>query len=240
MRRPVSRLAVDVYSVHFTDQVHAVNIEIMEREKSAYHHGDLRNALVEAATKLVQEVGADQFSLRDAARTVGVSANATYRHFENKSALLTAVAVAGFIELCARMSQALSARAGKAKSAVDRFKATARAYTGFAFEKPELFRVMFGASGICRLLGNPLAVPGPSIHEIMGEAIEGLVHDGLLPEAQRPGAEVKVWTVVHGFVSLVLEGADGGPPPAQRDAALEDLLEFTVLGLCARPRARTT
>ncbi|MDC0678471.1 TetR/AcrR family transcriptional regulator [Sorangium atrum] len=69
----------------------------MTDAKAAYHHGDLRNALVETATELVRTSGAEGFSLRDAARTLGVSANATYRHFDSKSALLTAVASADYV-----------------------------------------------------------------------------------------------------------------------------------------------
>ncbi|AKT40193.1 TetR/AcrR family transcriptional regulator [Chondromyces crocatus] len=214
----------------------------MTREKSAYHHGDLRNALIEAATTLVQEVGAEQFSLRDAARAVGVSANATYRHFENKSALLTAVAAAGFVKLSQRMKrkQMATARANHdpVTAAVQKLEALGRTYTEFAVEQPEIFRVMFGSSGICRLLGNPLALPSPTLHELLGEVLDDLVRVGVLPTARRPGAEVKVWTVVHGFVSLLLEGATVTISRAQYTAALEDMLHFTLEGLCAQPRER--
>ena len=57
----------------------------MTHGRESYHHGDLRNALIDAGLGLLREVGTDQFSLRDAAKAVGVSPNATYRHFENKA-----------------------------------------------------------------------------------------------------------------------------------------------------------
>ncbi|AUX39008.1 TetR family transcriptional regulator [Sorangium cellulosum] len=206
----------------------------MPSAKSAYHHGDLRNALIEAATALVRERGAERFSLRDAARSVGVSANATYRHFDSKSALLSAVAAAGFVKLSHRMTKKLAASRGSdAGAAVERFKAAGRAYAEFAVENPDLFRVMFGTSGICRLLSNPLAVPSPTLPEILGGALDDLVRAGIVPEARRSGAEIKVWTVLHGFVCLLLDGADVVSTPAQVAATLEELLDFTVAGLGA-------
>lgn len=68
----------------------------MVLQRDGYHHGDLRNALVASAVRLIETSGTSSFSLREAAREVGVSANAAYRHFDDKSALMTAVAAFGF------------------------------------------------------------------------------------------------------------------------------------------------
>ena len=117
--------------------------------KNTYHHGDLCNALVLTAVHLIETDGLDEFSLRATAREVGVSANAAYRHFADKSDLLDAVAQHGFEQLGHRMRRAMSAtRTGKnpAELAVNRFKATGRAYVAFALDRPELFEVMFGGS----------------------------------------------------------------------------------------------
>jgi AcrR family transcriptional regulator len=73
----------------------------MSRRRDSYHHGDLRNALISSAVRLIERRGEASFSLREAARDVGVSANAAYRHFEDKSAVLAAVA-AGALEQFAR------------------------------------------------------------------------------------------------------------------------------------------
>ena len=79
----------------------------MPRPRAPYHHGDLRNALVAAAAQMVERDGEERFSLREAARSVGVTANAAYRHFADRSALLTAVAASGFEELSRRMGAAM-------------------------------------------------------------------------------------------------------------------------------------
>jgi len=67
----------------------------MQRRKPRYHHGDLRNALVAQAARLVETGGAENFSLREAARLEGVSAKAAYRHFADRSDLLAAALAAG-------------------------------------------------------------------------------------------------------------------------------------------------
>jgi AcrR family transcriptional regulator len=98
----------------------------MTQPRDAYHHGDLRNALVASAVRLIEASGPGAFSLREAAREVGVSANAAYRHFDDKSALITAVAADGFARLAERMRRAMaSASAGRGDEPVSiaRFKA---------------------------------------------------------------------------------------------------------------------
>lgn len=207
----------------------------MKSATAGYHHGDLRNALVEQAAQILEEVGPDDFSLREAARRVGVSPNAAYRHFSDKSDLLTAVAATGFTRLTRRMQRAMAQADGEgAPSSVARFKATGRGYVEFALENPELFRVMFGASGLACLEARPDLETKPSAFEILGGALDDLVSEGLLSPASRPGAELKAWTVVHGFASLVIEGAGALRKKADQRRALESLLDFVVTGVCAR------
>jgi AcrR family transcriptional regulator len=222
-------LAVEVYDVHIQSVKHAT--------KDGYHHGDLRNALIEAATQLVGDVGVDEFSLRDAARRVGVSPNATYRHFESKADLLTAVALGGFEKLAQRMrrrtSDAMRAHANEtpAEVAIECFKASGRAYLAFADEFPELFRLMYGPNGLCRFGRTALPDGSPAPLQILGEALDALVSTGLLPAERRAGAELKAWSVVHGLVSLPLGGMQF-PTVARRAEALEALLDFALDGLC--------
>ncbi|MFN8603258.1 MAG: TetR/AcrR family transcriptional regulator [Candidatus Binatia bacterium] len=212
----------------------------MRRAKEAYHHGDLRNALVAAAGELTERGGVDGFSLREAARAVGVSANAAYRHFADKSALLTAVAASGFEQLSRRMAKAmLAARdAPDAETAaVERFKAVGRAYVELAVEHPHMFRLMYGPSGLCRLVEESSALPSPSPAELLGQVLDELVAVGRLSPRHRAGAELQAWAVVHGFASLVLDGAAPLQRRAERAAALETLLESAVVGLCGRAAA---
>ena len=207
----------------------------MTLQRDGYHHGDLRNALVASAVRLIETSGTTSFSLREAARDVGVSANAAYRHFDDKSALMTAVAAFGFRQLATQMVGAMASAAGgraKGPASVARFKAVGRAYVEFAVAHPELFRVMFGECGAeCRK-----AEPGDDATEdpwsLLGKSLDALVADGLLAAERRPGAELKAWSVVHGFASLALDGLASMPAAADRARALEALLEFTVVGLC--------
>jgi AcrR family transcriptional regulator len=208
--------------------------ERVPRER--YHHGYLPNALVEAARELVAEAGPERFSLREAARAVGVSPNAAYRHFANKSELLNAVALDAFAALGREMerAEARAARAVREDPAVARFKATGRAYVHFALAQPELFRLMFGEHGM-RALKNASAVPSPSAYDRLGAALDGLVEAGHLSPRARAGAELKAWTIVHGFATLVLEGAQRFESPDAQAGALESVLDLAVAGLSARP-----
>ena len=204
--------------------------------KNTYHHGDLRNALVLTAVRMIEDDGLGQFSLRAAAREVGVSPNAAYRHFNDKSGLLTAVGRHGFEQLALRMRRAMSAnRAGKgpAERAVARFKATGRAYVEFALAHPELFEVMFGRSGAHSPVPRDSADGEAGTYALLGSALDDLVSTGVLAAARRPGAELKAWVTVHGFARLCLDDAVRLPSGSTRAGALEDLLNFAVAGICA-------
>lgn len=224
-------------------KVHDVNMQRMTRARDAYHHGDLRNALVASAVRLVEQGGQEAFSLREAARDVGVSANAAYRHFDDRSALLTAVAADGFLRLSQHMQRAMAqatAHPAGDHPAIARFKAVGRAYVAFAAEHRELFRVMFSESGVGCLSAVVRETPAtPTPWELLGGALDALAHEGLLAPERREGAELKAWTVVHGFASLALDGHVALPKARARAAALESVLEFAVLGLCDAVAART-
>ena len=208
----------------------------MPRSRMPYHHGDLRNALVAAAAHLVEQGGQERFSLREAARSVGVTANAAYRHFADKSALLTAVAASGFEKLSRRMVAAM-ARRGRTTdgaTAVGRLRAVGRAYVELALEQPELFRLMFGPSGLSCLDGGASQIHGPTPAELLGRVLDVLVAEGQMSTERRAGAELRAWAAVHGFASLVLDGRSGLQTKAQRTNALAALLDFIIAGLCDR------
>ncbi len=201
--------------------------------KATYHHGDLRNALIEAGLRMIEQVGAEAFSLREVAREVGVSANAAYRHFEDKGALLTAIAVRGFDRLSSSMQDAmLSVRrksAGKSR-AVARFNAAARAYVDLALERPHLYGLMFGSAGRACLAAEG-ALLGLTPGALLGRILDELVAEKAISKKHRAGAETHVWSAVHGFASLVHSGPLAELSIKARAAALEDLLQFVIAGL---------
>ena len=111
--------------------------------RPTYHHGDLRNSLIQAALTLVAERGVDGFSLRGAARTVGVSPSACYRHFADREALLAAVAHEGLDKLADDMRAAAAPYTEVTPyDAVRRFWSYSSAYLHFALYHPAHFRVM--------------------------------------------------------------------------------------------------
>ena len=210
-------------------------MEPVTQLKNTYHHGDLRNALVLTSVRLIEDEGLVDFSLRAAAREVGVSANAAYRHFNDKSDLLKAVAQHGFEQLAHRMRRAMSAtRTGRdpAELAVNRFKATGRAYVAFALDHTELFEVMFGGSGAHPIVPGDPTDDEASAYGLLGSALDELVVHGVLDPTRRPGAELKAWVTVHGFARLCLDGAVDLASGSMRAAALESLLDFAVAGIC--------
>ncbi len=207
----------------------------MKHARPHYHHGDLRNALIKQAVKLVEEGGAEAFSLREAARLVGVTANAAYRHFADKSDLLNAVARVGVSrqERCILKALALAAaRETPAAAAMERLKALGRGYVAFAVAHPELLRVMFGSRGHGALDESGFRRTAP--YALLGRTLDDLAATGALPAERRPGAELKAWTVVHGFAALVIQGVGPVQRKAPRTEALEAVLDFAILGLCGR------
>lgn len=205
------------------------------QERESYHHGDLRNALIEAAVRLIAERGAEGFSLREAGRLVGVSPTAAYRHFADKSALLGAVASDGFSRLAAAMERGMArapGAAGSAERAVARMAAVGEAYVDFALRHPSHFRIMFGP-----WLRDTACVPGagPSgkdPFQLLVEALDEAQAAGVIPARARDGAEVVAWSAVHGFAALVV---DGTLPlgSKERSAALRRVLTGVLLGLGA-------
>jgi len=169
----------------------------MSMSKPHYHHGDLANALIAAALKVVEQNGEAGVSLRDLAQSLGVSRAAPYRHFEDRDALLAAVAAKGFEALNTRYAAALDGP-GDGRT---RLNAATAAFFGFAFEKPGLYRLMFESD----LLGRPqppavLIPPANESYDLLARAIAGAY-----PEADE--AEIKKRTLImmatgHGFLAL--------------------------------------
>ncbi len=184
-------------------------------KKEAYHHGDLRSALVALALERVRKDGAESFSLREAARDAGVTSGAAYKHFADKDQLLTAVAAAA-LKLLAKRS--LKATAGL--HGTKRLAAAGRAYIDFASAEPMLFRLAFsrfGAAGKsqCPEVTDDEAIP--SAFEQLRMAAAELQPDPAKPVD--PDLLALAWSVVHGAASLISDGMWTRNDP-RADAAL--------------------
>ncbi|MGK0185733.1 MAG: AcrR family transcriptional regulator [Verrucomicrobiales bacterium] len=110
--------------------------EAPDHTKSPYHHGDLRNALVEASLKVLKVEGLGALSLRRAAREAKVSPAAPYRHFKDKESLLCSLSAYGFAQLTGELDAAHSTAPGD-------LEAAGQAYMAFALREPQCFRLMF-------------------------------------------------------------------------------------------------
>jgi AcrR family transcriptional regulator len=109
--------------------------------KRPYHHGNLKQALLDASLDLIRTKGAEAFTLREVARLASVSHSAAYRHFRNKNDLLAAVATEGYNRLTEEMVTATE----QGKTAYERFRLTGKGFIQFALRNPDHFKVIFDA-----------------------------------------------------------------------------------------------
>lgn len=176
-----------------------------DAETKPFHHGDLRQALLVESLRLLEANGPEGFSLREAARGVGVSPAAAYRHFADKGALLAALAGEGFARLATAMEQAMEA-AGT--DPVARLRANGRSYVEFAVAEPAMFSLMFGpfGAGGSHAIAGVGAVTGLSAYELLCRALDELVASGCISAKRRAGAETLLWTSVHGLSVLAIAG----------------------------------
>ena len=167
---------------------------------SSYHHGNLREALVSAGLALLDEGGSAEPSLRELARQVGVSANAAYRHFENKEALLAAMAAEGFRRLAAVQAEAVMQR----QNPKEGFLESGRAYVTFARQHPALFRLMFGRFSVASR-NEEIEAAGQLAYMGLRYGVAAVM--GVAPDS--PAVQVAAmhaWSLVHGLSHLVLDG----------------------------------
>lgn len=154
----------------------------------AYHHGDLRNALLDAGRAILEEESLAALSLRAVARKAGVSHAAPYRHFPNHEALLVELAKEGFVELRNGIAAAVSASDAEA----DRIAKIGAAYMRFVARRPALASLMFGPQ-----LPNRDSFPElGDVADAVGNEIGTALHDSALGLA--------VWAAVHGLAMLIL------------------------------------
>ncbi len=174
-------------------------------KRGPYHHGDLARALVEAALRKIESSGVEGFTLRDAAREVGVTHTAVYRHFVDKRALLATIAEEGFRALTEEMTSSASG-ARSADDAPRRLDAMGRAYVRYAMREPARYRVMFGPRLNVDDRYPTLEREARAAFQTLEDAIAEGVRAGTLVD--RPPRELAtlLWMSAHGYASLVLHG----------------------------------
>jgi len=191
--------------------------------RRGYHHGNLREALVEAALDLIAEKGPAGFTFAEAARHAGVSPAAPYRHFRDRDALMADVAKRGFERFEQQLAAAWDEGRPNPRTAFDRL---GKAYLAFARSEPVYFSAMFEA-GLSMTEHRELQQAGDSAFGVLRGACEALVAG--MPPATRPPPlmmALHVWSLSHGIASLFARG-DAARRPLPMTP--EELLEAAAL-----------
>ncbi len=196
--------------------------------KRGYHHGNLRQALVEAALKLVEAKGPAGFTLSEAAREAGVTPAAVYRHFEGREDLIAEAARQGYEIFADLMEYAF--QSGQ-PSALASFEATGRAYLAFARKYPGHYVAMF-ESGISVNRTPELAQVAGRASGVLEKAAAAL-SEHIPPEKRPPAAmfSAHIWAMSHGVVELFARGAPGRTTPFPPEELLESGIGIYLRGL---------
>lgn len=196
--------------------------------KRGYHHGNLRQALVEAALQLIELKGPTGFTLSEAAKQAGVTPAAVYRHFEGREDLIAEAARQGYEIFADLMEYAYEKGQPSAMAA---FSATGRAYLAFARKYPGHYIAMF-ESGISVNRTPELAMVAKRASGVLEKAASDLSQH--IPEDKRPPATMfsaHIWALSHGVVELFARNSPGRASQFPADDLLETGIGIYLRGL---------
>lgn len=194
--------------------------------RQSYHHGNLQQALILAAKKMVREEGAEHLSLRAVASEVGVSPSAAYHYFPDKDALIGGVGDLLFDELADLQAARVKLHPGEdGEAARQRFRALGKAYFDWAVTEPNLFRLMFGA--FCSMEendGSQVRREASRAWQLLRSGLDDLLAAGAMNPSMRPYGEILSWSAVHGASALIIEGH----LPKEAFESVLDALHFSL------------
>ncbi len=186
-----------------------------QKDKSKHHHGNLREALVEAGVELLTEGGIPALTLRKCAAKAGVSHAAPAHHFDGVEGLRAAIAGEGFRRF--RLAMLNAADKGP-QTPRNRLKGICRGYLDFARQEPALFDLIFSFRANSKLIGDLATSSAPS-YQVLRDACAPFVPEGTDPVV----IETQVWSLIHGYAQLILTGRFGaGSTPDEPVLALLD------------------
>jgi AcrR family transcriptional regulator len=197
-------------------------VEAMGKAENAYHHGDLRAALIAAARHVLETARPEEITLKSLALRLGVSQPAPYRHFANRDALLAAVAADGF----ERFRDTLVAARNEAREN-EAFLQTCLAYLEFARSNRGVYRLMFASHLLREADDEPLDRAASAAFYFLLEGVAKIAP----PERVRAIA-VWIWSTLHGLAMLEAEGLAGGP--ASEDVSPTDVVRQMMATLKGR------
>src|SRR6266850_5718719 len=196
---------------------------------NAYHHGDLRDALVQAALQQVELDGPESISISALARKLGVSQPAPYKHFADRETLLTAVTAEAFRQFSTILREALEKPSKRSK--LSRF---AQVTLDFGLRRNGIYRLMFASRIIaCASKGSELNIATMETFDLLLEALEAPAV-GLLRER----SALKIWAALHGVVMLAEQGLlTGQVAHVSREELVEDIVQEAKLSLSVAIKA---
>ncbi len=176
----------------------------METEnKSTYHHGDLKNALINAGVEILAREGVGALSLRKVARQAGVSHSAPYAHFKDKQALITAISIEGFKKLLQELERTFqNYKNDPARLLLE----IAWVYFNFALQETDTFKVMFSGVLEKEKKDPDLAAVVQRTYQIVVQAVSICQKERILASGDANLAATALWAQIHGLISLYLEG----------------------------------
>lgn len=195
---------------------------------NTYHHGDLRDALIQAALREVERGGPEAISIKALARELGVSQPAPYRHFVDREALLAAVTTEALRQFSAMLREAM-----EKPSTDSKLSRLARATLDFGLRRNGVYRLMFASRAMaCAARGSELHEAAMETFALVLEALEAPAV-GYLRERHA----LKIWAALHGVVMLAEQGLlTGQVAHTTREELVEDFVSETKLALAAAIR----
>ena len=170
---------------------------------TTYHHGNLKNALIQAGVEILAKEGVGSLSLRKVAKQAGVSHAAPYSHFKDKHALIAAISTEGFKQLYSQIKTVFEANQDQPESLL---LETTWAYFQFALNETDSFKLMFSSAlEKEKEYPNFVAVSHENFAQLV-KIVEICQQGGVLKDGPSEIVAVSVWSTVHGFVSLFIEG----------------------------------
>lgn len=172
-------------------------------KKNGYHHRDLRVILVKTASRILEDEGLENLTMRHLSKTIGVSRSASYRHFEDKTALLAAVAADGFDRLRGSLEEVTE----DIQNPLGRFRYCSCAYVRFAVTRQTLYNLMFGFELNDGAPVPELADAAARAFSIITDIIESCQEEGSFRSSDPVELANVTWSSLHGLSMLLIDGA---------------------------------
>jgi AcrR family transcriptional regulator len=198
--------------------------------KKTYHHGDLKNALIEAGIEILASEGVHALSLRKVAQRAGVSHAAPYAHFADKQALIAAISTAGYQKVQERLERVWQENVDDPLRLLVR---TAWEYVQFAVNEPAHFKITFSGFVEKEQDYPALVEATQKTFGLLRQIVAKCQEAGVMRLGPTDLAAVSIWGAIHGLVTLRLEGQV--PHTALENRGWQELLIFTLAQLVQVP-----